>query len=335
MQHAQLGSFGSVSRLTLGGGGLGLVWGESTEAEAIATLHAAVDAGVDVIDTAPMYGACEAIVGRAFSGSLPDGVRVTTKCQLGEPERGTVAAALDASLDSSLGALQLDHVDLFFLHTNICADDFVYAHGNEHRAQFATPWSQYVDEVVPAFEDLVRRGRIGAWGITGTGVPDTIEEALAHEPKPTVVQAIANLLDSPGGIRRYAGPARPREIIATAQSQGVGVMGIRAVQAGALTSRFDRTVKPTHPDGRDFERAAPYRALCEELGVDPAVLAHRYALDIPGVDTVVLGVKNRAELAQCLEAEAAGPLDDDLRARIDALGLRAPAGGSGNRRAAG
>ena len=41
-----------------------------------------------------------------------------------------------------------------------------------------------------------------------------------------------------------------------------------------------------------------------------------------GVDTVVLGVKNRGELAQCLEAEAEGPLPDELVARIDALGLR-------------
>ena len=61
------------------------------------------------------------------------------------------------------------------------------------------------------------------------------------------------------------------------------------------------------------ERAAPFRALCAELGVDPALLAHRYALDMEGVDTVVLGVKNRAELAQCLEAEALGRLPAELR----------------------
>ena len=65
----------------------------------------------------------------------------------------------------------------------------------------------------------------------GIGVPGTILDALGHAPKPAVVQAIANLLDSPGGIRRYAEAARPREIIAAAQAQGVGVMGIRAVQA--------------------------------------------------------------------------------------------------------
>ena len=58
-------------------------------------------------------------------------------------------------------------------------------------------------------------------------------------------------------------------------------------------------------------------------GEDPAYVAHRYALGIEGVDTVVLGVKNRAELAQCVAAEAAGPLEPDRVAAIDALGLRA------------
>ena len=58
-----------------------------------------------------------------------------------------------------------------------------------------------------------------------------------------------------------------------------------------------------------------------EREMDPALVAHQYALDMDGVDTVVLGVKNRAELAQCVEAEALGPLPADLRARIDGLGL--------------
>ena len=321
MRTSTLGPFTGVSRLTLGGGGLGLVWGASTEDEAVATIHAALDAGINVIDTAPMYGACEAIVGAALGGVLPADVRVTTKCQLGQPSAGSVAAKLEASLDASLAALRLDHVDLFFLHSNICEDDTVYAHGNDQRAAFATPWSQYVTEVVPAFEDLKQRGKIREWGITGIRLPGTIVKALEHDVKPSVVQAIANLLDSPGGIRRYAEPARPRDVIAAANANGVGVMGIRAVQAGALTAEFDRVVKASHPDGVDYERAAPFRALCVELGVDPALLAHQYALDMDGVDTVVLGVKNRAELAQCLEAEARGPLPRELRARIDGLGL--------------
>jgi aryl-alcohol dehydrogenase-like predicted oxidoreductase len=320
MHTSTLGPFTDVSRLTLGGGGLGQIWGASSDEEAIATIAAALDAGINVIDTAPTYGACEAVVGSAFRGALPAGVRITTKCQLGEPGLGTIAAKLEESLDASLAAMRLEHVDVFFLHSNICEDDTVYAHGNDQRAAFATPWSRYVAEVVPAFEDLKRRERIGAWGITGVGVPATVIKALQYDVKPSIVQAIANLLDSPGGIRRYAEPARPRDIIAAARANGVGVMGIRAVQAGALTAQFDRPVKATHPDGADYQRAAPFRALAAELETDPALLAHRYALDMEGVDTVVLGVKNRAELAQCLAAEAVG-LSPELRARIDGLGL--------------
>ena len=321
MRSSTLGPFEAVSRLTLGGGGLGQGWGASSEDEAIATVRDAVAAGINLIDTAPMYGSCEAVIAAAFQGALPDGVRITTKCQLGEPPAGTVATKLEESLDASLDAMRLDAVDIYFLHSNICEDDTVYSHRNDQRALFATPWTQYVDEVVPAFEDLKRRGRIGAWGITGIGLPQTIIKALDHSVKPDVVQAIANLLDSPGGIRRFSDAPRPRQIIADAQAHGVGVMGIRAVQAGALTAKFDREVKASHPEAVDYERAAPFRALCAELDVAPALVAHRYALSMEGVDTVVLGVKNRFELAQCIEAEALGNLPTELRARIDTLGL--------------
>ena len=297
------------------------MWGTTSEAEAVATVHAALEAGINLIDTAPMYLVCEEVIAAAFHGVLPTGVRVTTKCQLGTVPAGTAATALEASLHTSLEAMRLDHVDVFFLHSNICADYEVFVHGNDQRDTFATRWSQYVDEVVPAFEDLQRRGEIGAWGITGIGVPTTIVDALERDARPGVVQAIANLLDSAGGIRRFAEPERPRDIIAAANRRGVGVMGIRAVQAGALTAEFDRPVKPSHPDGADYVKAAPFRNLCAELDVEPALLAHRYALDMDGVDTVVLGVKNRAELAQCLDAESLGPLPTELRARIDDLGL--------------
>src|SRR5258708_30314463 len=106
--------------------------------------------------------------------------------------------------------MHLDAVDIYFLHTNICEDDTVYAHRNDQRASFATPWSQYVEEVVPAFEDLKRRGRIGAWGITGVGVPSTGLKALQHDVKPGVVQAVTNLPDSPGGIPPHSGAPPPR-----------------------------------------------------------------------------------------------------------------------------
>ncbi|MBS0412647.1 MAG: aldo/keto reductase [Proteobacteria bacterium] len=322
MQTSSLGPFQGVSRLTLGGGGLGQLWGETTPGEAVATLNEAVEAGINLIDTAPLYRHCEAVIGAAWNGAVPAGVRITSKVYLGSPPAGEVAARIEAALAASLAAMKLERIDLYFLHTNICPDGYVYARGAHRQADFATFWSLYRDEVIPAFERLRAQGRIGAWGITATGVPATIREALAATPRPAVAQAVTNLLDSAGDMRSYAEPAEPRTIIAAAKAQGVGVMGIRAVQAGALTAALDRELHPKSADLADYGRAAPFRALCAAWGEDPAVIAHRYALGLDGVDTLVLGVKNRAELRQCLAAEAAGPLDAGQVAAIDGLGLR-------------
>ena len=321
MRTAELGPLGEVSRLTLGGGGIGQIWGENTKAEAVATLAASIDGGITLLDAAPMYRNCEAFIGETFGGRLPAGVKVTTKCQLGSPPPSEVAERLEASLAASLQAMRLERIDLFFLHSNIHRDGFAYAHGDTNRDSFSTAWSLYVGEAAPAFERLKAQGRIGAWGITGIGVPSAVLDAIGHTPGPDAVQAIANLMDSPGALKRYAEPARPREIAAAAKARGMGVMGIRAVQAGALTSGVDRPLSPNSPDNADFRRAAGFRALCADWGDDPAVVAHRYALGMPNIDTVVLGVKNRAELAQCLAAEAAGPLEPAQLAAIDALGL--------------
>lgn len=323
MRTANLGPLGEVSRLTLGGG-IGQIWGEVTHEEALATLHAAVDAGISVIDAAPMYRHAQAFIGEAFGGAPPSHVRFTTKCQLGSPDPHQVAGALEASLAASLADMRLERVDVFFLHSNIHADGFSYAHGDASKDRFSTSWSLYVNEVVPAMEALKAQGRIGAWGITGIGVPTAAIDAIGHRPRPDVVQAIANLMDSPGALKRYAEPARPREVAAAAKAAGCGVMGIRAVQAGALTAAVDRELSPNSPDRADYDRAAPFRALCAKWGQDPAYAAHRYALSMPNYDTIVLGVKNRAELAMCVKAEADGPYSAAEMAQIDGLGLPPP-----------
>lgn len=324
MNYARLGPFDMVSRLTLGGGGIGAIWGETSAEEGVRTLEAALEAGINLIDTAPMYKDCERLIGAAFEGRPPSGVRFTSKVFLGSPARGEAAARIEASLAASLAAMRLERVDLYFLHTNICEDDYVYARGAHRQDAFATRWSIYRDEVIPCFERLQAQGRIGAWGVTATGVPSTILRALAAEPRPAVGQMVTNLLDSCGDMRSYAEPAEPRRIIGEAVANGVGVMGIRAVQAGALTGGLDRALRPGSREQSDFDRALPFRGLCAEIGADPAEIAHRYALGMDGVDTLVLGVKNRAELAQCLEAERKGPLDADLTRRIDAFGLAEP-----------
>jgi aryl-alcohol dehydrogenase-like predicted oxidoreductase len=322
MRTARLGRFGDVSRLTLGGGGIGEVWGRTDRAEAIATVGAAVASGITLIDTAPVYRHCEDVIAEAWNGRVPEGVRITSKVRLGTPPPDEVASRVRAAVEATLATMKLDRVDLYFLHTNICADDYVYAVHPDRQDDFSTRWHTYTGEFIPAMQALAEAGKIGDWAITGTGVPSAIIDALGHDPRPAVTQVVTNLLDSPGGMRNYAEPARPRQIISAASAEGVGVMGIRAVQAGALSSAIDRDLPADNAEAGDFRRAAPWRSLCRELGESPAILAHRYALSMEGVGTVVLGVKNREELAECLTAEAAGPLEPELMARIDSLGLR-------------
>ncbi len=150
MRYGRLGPLDHVSRLTLGGGGLGRLWGETTTDEAVATVFAAIDGGITLIDTAPMYRDCEAVIGEAFNGRIPGGVRITSKCQLGAPPSGEAARRLEASLDASLSAMRLSRVDIYFLHSNIRPDDYVYARHDDRKDRFSTPWRTYVEEVVPA-----------------------------------------------------------------------------------------------------------------------------------------------------------------------------------------
>ena len=317
MQTRTLGNLWPVSALTLGGGGIGQVWGETGRDEAVATVRMAVDNGITLLDLAPGYGRgeAEAVVGEAFAGRLPSGVRVTTKCQLGSPPAAEIAATIRRRLERSLAGLRLRRVDLLFLHSNIIPDDYHYPEP-EFQDRFATRWSLYVNEVIPTFASLQAEGLIGAWGITGVGLPATVRDALNHLAKPGAVQCVTNCLDSAGDMRRYLEPAEPRVTMRAAAAQGVGVMGIRAVQAGALTDGFDRDMPPGQ-DLADFALAQGFRELAQQWGTTPARLAHRYALSMSNVDTVVLGVKNREELRECLDAEADGVLNADEIEAID------------------
>lgn len=317
MQQHSFGPLPPVSILTLGGGGLGMLWGETTVDECIATVHDAVTAGISLLDLAPRYGdgKAELVVGEAFAGRLPSGVRITSKCNLGNTPPGQIESTLRQSIEASLQRLHLSRLDLFFLHSNVVPDESFIA-SRPDAASRMTPYAVFIEHVRPLFERFVTEGLIGAWGLTGIGHPDTIIKLLGERPAPAAVQCVANLLDSPGGLKFFDGPAKPRAVIAAARTNRVGVMGIRAAQAGALTSAIDRPLPADHAETRDYRLAAPFRQICAELGANPAVIAHRYALSLD-IDTLVLGVKNRQELADCVAAAEAGPLPQDLVDRID------------------
>ena len=315
MQIRSFGGLGEVSALTLGGGGLGQGWGPTTRDEAVATVEDAVAAGITLLDVAPSYETKQApreaehVIGATFGGKLPPGVRVLTKVSLEDYEpRETIRA----SVEESLRVLQLDRVDILLHHAYLRPDRLPYTYPTLSLAL-------YREIVRTEFEALREEGLIGAWGLTATGHPEGVFTALAEEPRPQVIQTVTNLLDSPGSLWEFEEGEVPdnagtRERAAAA---GLAIMGIRAVQGGALTSSLDRVLPPDDPERLDFDRAAGFRALAARRGETPAFLAYRYALSMELVDTVVLGVKNRAELADGLAAEAAGPLSADEQHEVE------------------
>jgi aryl-alcohol dehydrogenase-like predicted oxidoreductase len=339
MELRASGRLGRVSALTLGGGGIGGVWGATGRSEAIATVHAALDGGINMLDLAPSYGTgfeSELAVADALRGHDSD-VMITSKVQLPDDDGRDFAKRIRRSLHSSLIRLERRHLDVLVLHTQFRRQGTVLS-GTVDPAG-------YRDEIVPVFESLRDDGLIRAWGITAVGDPEPLLEAfgaaagsptpqpdatgaaassptpqpdgIGAVPRPDTAQIVVNALDQSGDLWIHGDGVRPDNagLVRAAASVGITVTAIRAVAAGSLSDALDRSVPADHPAAVDFARAAPFRALAASFGESAASLAHRYALSVPGVTTVILGVKNRTELAECLAAEARGPLTaDDLKA---------------------
>ena len=106
MRQTQLGALWPVSVLSLGGGGIGQVWGQTSRDEAIATTRLAVDKGISLLDMAPSYGRgeAEAVIGEAFQGRLPAQVHINSKCLLGTSSAEQTLAKLEHSIQRSLKA---------------------------------------------------------------------------------------------------------------------------------------------------------------------------------------------------------------------------------------
>jgi aryl-alcohol dehydrogenase-like predicted oxidoreductase len=316
MEMRSLGRLGPVSALTLGGGGIGNVWGPVERSEAVATVRAALDAGITMIDVAPTYGPGEAelVVGEALDGAVPDGVLITTKMELLDAEPEALERRIAESLRASRERLRVDHIDLLLLHSQLQPED-----GPIARRLLSV--GLFREVVRPAFERLKQEGAIGGWGLTGVGHPRALVDVLSDDPLPDAIQCIANALDLSGDMWVF-GPAEQPDnagVRASAVRAGVPVIGIRALAAGSLADALDRPVKADHPAARDYAAAAGFRRLAAERGESAARLAHRFALSLPDLATVVLGVKNRAELEECLAAEADGPLSDGELREIAAL----------------
>jgi aryl-alcohol dehydrogenase-like predicted oxidoreductase len=275
----------------------------------------AIDSGINHLDMAPMYGKGEAerVVGEAFKGRDHSTIKLTTKCRLGTVTDSEVYTRLNNSLCRSLETMGVDKVNLFLLHSQLIEDDYQLPFLNEYRATNATTLSCYYNAVIPAFEMLKKEGKIDHWGI-GLGQEEALIKAINHEYPPEAMQCAVNILNSIGAIGYISENSDPNRVLSECQKKDIPILAIRAVQAGALTSSMDRKPHVSGMDNADFidfERALPFRKLANKWGESPASLAHRFALSVKKVSSVVLGVKSRQELQECINAESNGKLSSE------------------------
>ena len=326
MRYRRLGRTGLVvSEIGLGGGGIGHVWGETTDDEIAATITLAMDEGVNFYDVAPSYGngAAERNLGRALL-EAPEGrgrdMLVATKVSLGEDDLANIPAAVERSIHESLERLRRERLDLFQLHNTITPE----------RGQFRRSLS-VADAMtaVSALHRLKQDGLTRFAGITGMGDASSVRHVL-REGSLDTVQVYYNLLNDSAARPLPSGSSLHDhgQLLPLAAELGLGVIGIRNLAAGALTDVVDRAVTDDSLVAHDDRRAAALRFL-ESEDVPLSRWAARFALEPSSISSVVPGVKNTAELADQIAAVDLPPIDAETLARIDALrdgdfGLRQP-----------
>ena len=314
MEQRVLGRTGlRVSALGFGCGDVGGLIVRGTPAERERAVACAVEAGINYFDTASSYGSGESE--RNLGQTLKAiGVRpyVGTKFRL-DPAETDLAAAIARSLEASLQRLGLDSVDLFQLHNLIVAPDGAPAPGR------GLPARRVLDEVVPALAALRRQGKIRFAGITALGDTGAVHTVLDAGVIDTA-QVCLNLLNPSAAVAVSTGfPAQDfGRLLDRARNQGVGVINIRVLAAGAVSGVTQRhvlampSVTPiaSGPDyAADVERAQQLRPLVDKGYADDLVEASiRFSLTSDAVSTVLVGYSTLEHLDKAIAAVERGPL---------------------------
>jgi aryl-alcohol dehydrogenase-like predicted oxidoreductase len=279
-----------VSGEGLGCMGMSEFYGPGDEAESMATIHRALDLGVDFLDTSDMYGPYlnEQLVGRAIAGRRHEVVLATKFGIVRGPDptdrsiRGDPAYVKQAC-EASLGRLGVDHIDLYY----------------QHRTDGNVP----IEETVGAMTGLVTEGKVRYLGLSEAG-PETLERASAVHP-------IAALQTEWSLWSRDI----EDEVVGTARSLGIGIVAYSPLGRGFLTGQI--TTPDDFPEG-DFRAHLPrftgenfthnvelvdkVRSLAEEKGCTPGQLALAWVLS-RGDDVVPIpGTKRRSYLEENVAA---------------------------------
>jgi aryl-alcohol dehydrogenase-like predicted oxidoreductase len=314
MERRKLGTQGlEVSALGLGCMGMSEFYGTTDEGEAIATIHRALELGIDFLDTADMYGsgANEQLVGKAIADRREDVVLATkfgnvrnddgSREVRGDPEYVRQAC------EASLRRLGLDHVDLYY----------------QHRVDFRVP----IEETVGAMSELVEAGKVRYLGLSEAS-PETIRRAQAVHPISALQSEYSLWTRDPED-----GP------LPACRELGIGFVAYSPLGRGFLTGQIrspedfgedDFRSRLPRFQGENFQRnlnlVASVEELAEEKGRTPSQIALAWVLG-RGDDIVPIpGTKRRSYLEENAGAVDVELTDEDLERLEQAFPQGAAAG---------
>jgi aryl-alcohol dehydrogenase-like predicted oxidoreductase len=306
MDRRAIGSQGLVvSEQGLGCMGMSEFYGQTNEAEAIATIHRALELGITLLDTADVYGPLtnEQLVGRAIADRRDD-VLVATKFGIvrdpDDPQRRGFNGRpeyVHSAADASLRRLGVDHIDLYY----------------QHRVDTSVP----IEETVGAMAELVQAGKVRYLGLSEASA-DTIRRAHAVHP----ISALQS---------EYSLWSRDleHEILPTLRELGIGLVAYSPLGRGFLTGAIKNVEDLDEDDfrrrqprfqGENFERNLELLEQVKEIAAEhectPGQLALAWVLRQGGDVVPIPGTKRRSYLEQNVAASDLELSDDDLR-RID------------------
>jgi aryl-alcohol dehydrogenase-like predicted oxidoreductase len=309
-----------VSVLGFGCGFVGGLMVQGSTSDQDAAVGMCADLGITYFDTAPHYGSgrSEEHLGRALAGSRIDAV-IGTKVMVPTAPGAHIPEAIRTSVEDSLRRLRIDRIDLLQVHNGVSSAPT----GNG-----LTP-EKVLEEIVPELKSLQAAGKIISIGMSGLGQSPAISRLIDSGEFDTA-QLVVNLLNPSAAapVPAASGAQNYNQVLASAEKNNMGTIGIRVLAGGALTGSADRhpvALAKVDPIGSgasyaaDVQHSQVFRTLvAEDRAEDLTDLAVRYSMSFP-FSTVVLGFSSLEQVKNAARSAERGPLDADTLARIAAI----------------